>query len=150
MNGEWFCKRCKTPVQNTEDFGNYVAGKCKCDTCPCPWTPVSQQPSHSCVVCDALWLKHDDGSWSLCSEACGNCCDNAPMGDQISRVEPVPIHESQPPYKVRQAFIQDMISRKMTARRSDHIKLPILAADRVLLVLIEHHKIKCAEEGVEP
>lgn len=46
-------------------------------------------PTHRCKVCGALWrywpkrdTGHDD-SWNLRSTACGPCCDNAPMGEQI-------------------------------------------------------------------
>lgn len=47
-------------------------------------------PSHKCTVCGALWRlfrKEDNAgvgdSWSLCSNHCGKCCDNAAMGEQI-------------------------------------------------------------------
>lgn len=51
-------------------------------------------PSHKCAVCGAMWrfyraqdfpghgVKQED-SWSLCSNTCGQCCDNVAMGEQI-------------------------------------------------------------------
>jgi hypothetical protein len=39
--------------------------------------------THYCKVCFAMWQQHDDESWSLRSKACGKCCDNVPMGEQI-------------------------------------------------------------------
>lgn len=147
MTQEWFCKRCLSPVESAEDMGDFVAGKCRCDSSPSPWIPVPHQPTHQCTVCTALWRKHDDGTWSLCSPACGQCCDNVPMGEQIAQLETVP-STVVPPHEARGAFIQDIISRKIASARSDHVRLPILTADHVLEVLIEHHRMKCAEEGV--
>ncbi|BDD90911.1 hypothetical protein PanNE5_03510 [Pandoraea sp. NE5] len=43
-------------------------------------------PTHRCKVCGAYWRKWNIGgkqSWNLCSRGCGECCDNAAMGDQI-------------------------------------------------------------------
>lgn len=48
-------------------------------------------PTHRCTICGALWTffpARDTGytcgdSWSLFSSDCGECCDNAAMGDQI-------------------------------------------------------------------
>ena len=48
-------------------------------------------PTHRCKVCGAMWrlwlrqeTPHATGdSWNLRSAACGKCCDNEPMGDQI-------------------------------------------------------------------
>lgn len=61
-------------------------------------------PTHRCKVCGALWRLNPaldpkqtgmptdyplhSETWSLVSPACGKCCDNAPMGDQI---EPLPL-----------------------------------------------------------
>jgi len=42
-------------------------------------------PTHRCKKCSALWIKYPD-SWSLYSERCGQCCDNAVMGDQIEPI----------------------------------------------------------------
>lgn len=45
-------------------------------------------PTHRCQVCGALWRywpRRDTGiedSWGVCT-ACGPCCDNAPMLEQI-------------------------------------------------------------------
>lgn len=39
-------------------------------------------PTHYCRVCGALWFKGAD-QWSLVSLHCGQCCDNALMGNQI-------------------------------------------------------------------
>jgi len=39
--------------------------------------------THYCKVCFAMWQFHTDGTCSLRSKACGPCCDNVPMGDQI-------------------------------------------------------------------
>lgn len=41
------------------------------------------KPTHYCVVCAAIWQKWSDGTWTLRSDDCGPCCNNAPMGDQI-------------------------------------------------------------------
>lgn len=44
------------------------------------------EPTHRCKVCGAYWRKWNvDGcvSWNLNSHGCGECCDNAAMGDQI-------------------------------------------------------------------
>lgn len=40
-------------------------------------------PTHYCRECKALWRRWPDGSWSLVTAACGKCCDNVPMGEQI-------------------------------------------------------------------
>ena len=40
-------------------------------------------PTHYCRVCGALWADFGE-SWSLVSAACGKCCDNVPMGEQIA------------------------------------------------------------------
>lgn len=48
-------------------------------------------PTHKCKVCGALWrlfqpheMPGADGfTWSLRSNACGQCCDSAVMGEQI-------------------------------------------------------------------
>lgn len=42
-------------------------------------------PTHRCSVCGAFWIEYSDG-WSLCSQSCGPCCDNVPMGDQIEKL----------------------------------------------------------------
>ena len=42
--------------------------------------------THRCKACSALWVQHLDGSWSLCSDTCGKCCDNMAMGDQIEAI----------------------------------------------------------------
>ena len=50
---------------------------------------MDRTPTHRCKICGALWIffsKTDswpEASWSLYSPSCGQCCDNAPMGDQI-------------------------------------------------------------------
>lgn len=51
-------------------------------------------PSHRCKECGALWRfwrKHDYGddtdSWTLVSNKCGECCDNAEMREQIEPLE---------------------------------------------------------------
>ena len=41
-------------------------------------------PSHFCRLCGALWRQCDNGNWNLRSKKCGPCCDNAPMGEQIT------------------------------------------------------------------
>jgi hypothetical protein len=48
-------------------------------------------PTHRCKICGALWTyspQRDTGlpcgdTWHLFSDDCGECCDNAVMGDQI-------------------------------------------------------------------
>ncbi|ANC43005.1 hypothetical protein [Pandoraea pnomenusa] len=52
------------------------------DTSPIP----GAEPTHRCKVCGAYWRKWNiDGktSWNLNSHGCGECCDNALMGEQI-------------------------------------------------------------------
>lgn len=50
--------------------------------------PLRPPATHRCTVCGAHWIHHlDEGSWSLHSETCGACCDNAPMGDQIVPID---------------------------------------------------------------
>ena len=44
-------------------------------------------PTHFCKTCFAAWIKHQDGTWSLASASCGECCDNAAMGDQIEAID---------------------------------------------------------------
>ncbi len=53
-------------------------------------TNIRYVPTHRCIECGAFWRfwnKRDTGqkkdSWSLRSRKCGQCCDTAPMGDQI-------------------------------------------------------------------
>lgn len=41
--------------------------------------------THYCSYCGALWLDGGD-HWSLVSLNCGPCCDNVPMGQQITRI----------------------------------------------------------------
>lgn len=49
-------------------------------------------PSHKCKVCGALWrlwqpeeMPGAGGyTWGLRSNACGQCCDNVAMGEQIA------------------------------------------------------------------
>jgi hypothetical protein len=48
-------------------------------------------PTHRCNVCGALWILNPPsevqrGSWSLWSKACGKCCDNVAMGEQIEPI----------------------------------------------------------------
>lgn len=44
-------------------------------------------PTHRCTVCAALWTEWPDGKgWSLASAACGECCDNQSMGEQVARL----------------------------------------------------------------
>ena len=45
--------------------------------------------THQCTICGARWRQLDDGHWTLCSKECGQCCDNAPMGEQIEALEDV-------------------------------------------------------------
>lgn len=34
--------------------------------------------THRCRVCGAFWIEHpDEGGWSLVTDVCGECCDNA-------------------------------------------------------------------------
>ena len=48
-------------------------------------------PTHRCRVCGAMWRfwpKRDvpgsnEDSWNMRSNACGECCDTAPMAEQI-------------------------------------------------------------------
>jgi hypothetical protein len=48
-------------------------------------------PSHKCKVCGALWRfwraddfpSIKDDCWTLCSNTCGQCCDNVAMEEQI-------------------------------------------------------------------
>lgn len=63
-------------------------------------------PTHRCKVCGALWrywpkrdTGHDD-SWNLRSTACGQCCDSAPMGEQI---EPLTLGEMEKYLAARRA-----------------------------------------------
>ncbi len=78
-------------------------GTCICDSCTCTPTrgevaddescpvhhpaplssPRRPPPTHRCRVCGALWHRFASGDWTLISKACGKCCDNAPMGEQI-------------------------------------------------------------------
>jgi hypothetical protein len=57
------------------------------------WASLRATATHRCKVCGALWRLNDptevqpEGSWSLASEACGRCCDNVAMGDQIEPIE---------------------------------------------------------------
>lgn len=48
-----------------------------------------KQATHYCSQCGALWatlppmVGLPDGGWTLVSNSCGQCCDNAPMAGQI-------------------------------------------------------------------
>ncbi len=49
------------------------------------------EPTHRCKVCGAYWRKWNvdgESSWNLCSRGCGECCDNAAMGEQIEALVP--------------------------------------------------------------
>jgi hypothetical protein len=75
-------------------------------------------PTHRCNKCGALWRywpRRDTGcedSWSLRSTACGQCCDNAPMGGHI---EPLTLGEMGKYLKARlavDAMTQHMLGPK--------------------------------------
>lgn len=43
--------------------------------------------THRCKVCHAKWIQlENNGGWTLASKACGKCCDNVAMGDQIEAI----------------------------------------------------------------
>lgn len=114
---EWWCRRCKTVVRFAEDMGEYVAGKCRCHSSPSPWEQIGEDVNHHCKVCGALWVRHpDDATWSLCSQSCGSCCDNAPMGDQI-----VPLFT--PEAAVRAEAETERLSHELDITDADHIAL---------------------------
>lgn len=50
--------------------------------------PARKPPlsTHACVICAARWTQWEDGTWTLRSDECGPCCDNAPMGEQMARL----------------------------------------------------------------
>jgi hypothetical protein len=54
--------------------------------------------THRCRVCRAFWRVNDDGSWSLASKLCGECCDNEAMGEQIA-----PADQSDPEARLAEA-----------------------------------------------
>lgn len=70
-----------------------------------------QIPTHRCKICSALWRNHQDGTWSLCSSTCGQCCDNAPMGEQIEAL-----------YAVASAEV-DRLSRELDITNPDAVGL---------------------------
>ena len=37
----YFCTRCESIVRETDDYGEFAAGKCHCDSSPSPWVPVN-------------------------------------------------------------------------------------------------------------
>ena len=39
----WFCTRCESIVRETDDYGEFIAGKCRCGSSPSPWLPVEKQ-----------------------------------------------------------------------------------------------------------
>lgn len=45
--------------------------------------------THQCTICGARWRQCDDFTWTLRSEKCGPCCDNAQMGEQIEALQDV-------------------------------------------------------------
>lgn len=47
---------------------------------------TEHEATHRCTYCGAQWRKNDDGTWTLISEKCGDCCNNEPMGHQIVRL----------------------------------------------------------------
>lgn len=47
---------------------------------------ATDKATHYCTICNAQWVRWEDGHWSLCSASCGPCCDNVPMGDQIAPI----------------------------------------------------------------
>lgn len=49
---------------------------------------MRDRPTHQCKICGALWIYYPkttdwEGSWSLYSLSCSQCCDVAAMGEQI-------------------------------------------------------------------
>jgi hypothetical protein len=43
------------------------------------------KPTHRCNICGSYWRLWAD-SWSLTSHECGECCDQAEMGEQIVKL----------------------------------------------------------------
>lgn len=38
----YYCTRCQSLVRETDDFGEYIAGRCCCDDSPSPWVSVNE------------------------------------------------------------------------------------------------------------
>ena len=36
----YYCTRCRSMVREVDDYGEFVAGNCRCDSSPSPWVPV--------------------------------------------------------------------------------------------------------------
>lgn len=36
----YFCTRCKSMVREVDDYGEFIAGKCRCDRSPSPWVAI--------------------------------------------------------------------------------------------------------------
>jgi hypothetical protein len=68
--------------------------------------------THRCRVCRAFWRVNDDGSWSLASKLCGECCDNEAMGEQIA-----PADQSDPEARLAEAERE----RDEALSRLDHL-----------------------------
>jgi hypothetical protein len=63
-----------------------LSTRCQARTAP------AAPPTHRCKICRALWRLHPAerpgaaAMWQLCSAACGPCCDNVRMADQIEPI----------------------------------------------------------------
>ena len=88
-------------------------------------------PTHRCKVCGAMWRfwpKEDTGqqhdTWNLRSLACGDCCDNAPMGEQI---EPVTMGQIEEYLK---GILADYASHKAAHAEAKQVPLSVLDEHR--------------------
>jgi hypothetical protein len=49
-----------------------------------------RSPTHRCTVCGAFWMEWAE-NWSLCSNECGQCCDNSP--DFVDKLAPLVVSD---------------------------------------------------------
>jgi len=89
----------------------------------------ARNATHRCKVCNALWIKWPDGTWSLASQECGQCCDNAPMGDQIEEFKVAPAQPTEADFQ--------WAAEEIAKLQSD---LDISNADHIVLWLEENAK----------
>lgn len=71
-------------------------------------------PTHRCRICSALWISYPD-SWSLWSQSCGKCCDNAAMGDQI---EPLNVSDMLRADNAQLQYALEQSESKLSARET--------------------------------
>lgn len=90
-------------------------------------------PTHRCKICGAFWMRWSE-NWSLCSKSCGECCDNAAMGDQIV------------PLIISDIFTPSTVLAHIEQLRADHGSVTILCDDEDASTVSEQMAVECCDD----